>query len=106
MVRTQDALLVILSSLGLPVAYDHFEVAQSLPYIVYLTTGHSSFAADDITYHETTEFAIELYTEYKDPTLEQLVRDKLTDAGLFYTTSTDEYLPSEQMYMVAFTVTI
>lgn len=106
MVRSQAELLVILNSLNLPVAYDHFEAPQDLPYIVYLTTGHASFAADDITYHETTTFAIELYTLYKSPAVEDLLKEALTEAGLFYETVTDEYLPTEQMYMVALTVTI
>lgn len=105
-IDTKQELLAILQTVGLPVAFDHFETPQALPYIAYVPARHNTFAADNVAYYRTTAYSVELYTEYKNPALEEAVEAALTAAGLYYDIDIDDYLTTEQMYMVAYTVTI
>lgn len=92
-------------SRDLPVAYDHFEKPQELPYIVYLVTDSNSFAADNHAYYATDNVQIELYSESKNMSLEESVEDVLNDCDVFFSKS-EGYLADEQMYMVTYRVSI
>lgn len=89
------------------VAYHHFPVGEApeLPYIVYLTRGTDNFSADNKVYAEIEDIDIELYTKYKDPATEGLIKSALNEKGLFWNLEED-FLDSEQMYMVTFTIQI
>ncbi len=89
------------------VAYHHFPVGAvpELPYIVYLTRGTDNFSADNKVYAEIEEIDIELYTKYKDPATEGLIKSALNEKGLFWN-SDEDFLDSEQMYMVTFSIQI
>lgn len=103
--RDLESLYEALSSLGLPVAFDHFEVAQELPYIVYIVTDSNDFAADNIAYFASDNVQIELYTVKKDKQRELAVEALLTSYGVYFAKS-EGYLSDEQMYMVTYQVTI
>lgn len=94
----------ILEELGLPFAYDHFAEGESpeTPFICYLSPGSDNFAADGKVYYKINEFHIELYTDYKDPELEERLEDILDDASIFYEKS-ETWIESEKLYEVLYT---
>lgn len=103
--RNLEELYEALASLGLPVAFDHFEVAQELPYIIYIVTDSNDFAADNIAYYASDNVQIELYNEVKSKDRESAVENLLRSYGVYFAKS-EGYLPDEQMYMVTYQVAI
>lgn len=89
------------------VAYHHFPVGAvpELPYIAYLARGTDNFSADNKVYAEIEDIDIELYTKYKDPATEDLIKSVLNEKGLFWNKE-EVFLDSEQMYMVTFSIQI
>ena len=94
----------ILEELGLPFAYDHFAEGESpeTPFICYLSPGSDNFAADGKVYYKINEIHIELYTDYKDPELEERLEDILDGASIFYEKS-ETWIESEKLYEVLYT---
>ena len=99
-----DEVLEILSVIGLPFAYHHFAEGESPdpPFICYLTPGSDNFAADGKVYYKINEFHIELYTDLKDPELEQRIEAVLDGRGIFYD-KTEVWIESEKLYEVLYT---
>lgn len=89
------------------VAYRAFPIgkAPKLPFICYLCTNSDNFDADNVVYHVQQIVDIELYTAKKSEDTEQLVEAKLNDIGLVWN-KYEEYIDSEEMYEIIYTVTI
>lgn len=98
-----DDVLSILAEIGLPFAYHHFAEGESPdpPFICYLTPGSDNFAADGKVYYKIDEYHIELYTDRKDPELEDSVEAVLDGHGVFYDKS-EVWIESEQLYEVMY----
>lgn len=98
-----ENILNILAAVGLPFAYDHFAEGESPqpPFICYLLPGSDNFAADGSVYFKRSEVRLELYTDKKDPALEQQVEDVLDEYHIFYN-KTETYIPSERLYEVLY----
>ena len=94
----------LIKSMGLPFAYDHFAEGESPapPFICYPTPGSDNFAADGAVYFKVNEVHIELYTDFKDLSVEQKVEAVLDEYGIFYEKS-ETWIPSEKLYEVLFT---
>ena len=99
-----DKLISLLKELGIPFAYDHFAEGESPqpPFLCYLLPESRNFAADGRVYHKITEVRLELYTDYKDLTLERSVESVLDAHGIFYEKS-ETWIESEKLYEVLFT---
>lgn len=99
-----DSVLNILKATGLPFAYDHFAEGESPnpPFICYLIPRSDNFAADGIAYQKINEFHIELYTDFKDLSVEALLEDALDAASIFYDKS-ETWIDSEKLYEVLYT---
>lgn len=99
-----DELTALLKELGIPFAYDHFAEGESPqpPFLCYLLPESRNFAADGRVYHKITEVRLELYTDYKDLTLERSVESVLDAHGIFYDKS-ETWIESEKLYEVLFT---
>lgn len=99
-----DELTALLKELGIPFAYDHFAEGESPdpPFLCYLLPESRNFAADGRVYHKITEVRLELYTDYKDLTLERSVESVLDAHGIFYEKS-ETWIESEKLYEVLFT---
>ena len=99
-----DELTALLKELGIPFAYDHFAEGESPqpPFLCYLLPESRNFAADGRVYHKITEARLELYTDYKDLTLERSVESVLDAHGIFYEKS-ETWIESEKLYEVLFT---
>ena len=97
----------LISSIGLPYTYYAFKtpssggVAQSPPYIVYLSPGRSDLYADNINYKQILDLDIELYTATKRYDLEQAVETVLTNNGLTYA-KTEAVIESEGLFQILY----
>ena len=90
----------LLSSLNIPVAYDHFESNKdvSIPFVVYRELDTDTFKADGITYYRPYNFQIELITEKKDLVLQKTLEDLLTTNNIPYDISDEVWDDDEKIY--------
>ena len=98
-----EELLSILGETHIPFAYDHFAEGESPdpPFICYLLPGSNNFAADGKVYYKISQVNIELYTDRKDPAVEQKLEDALDAASIFYN-KTEVWIDSEKLYEVLY----
>ena len=99
-----ERLVEMLTALGLPYAYDHFAEGESPdpPFVCYLLPSSDNFSADGKVYYKINEVHIELYTDLKNPDLEQQLEDILDEASIFYN-KTEVWIDSEKLYEVLYT---
>ena len=92
-------LLNIMQEIGFPFAYHHFAEGESPspPFLVFLTPASSNFSADGKAYFKVNEVHIELYTDYKNPSVEEKVEAVLDRHGIFYN-KTETFIESEKLY--------
>ena len=98
-----ERLISIMEEIGLPFAYHHFAEGESPdpPFICFLTSGSDNFAADGRDYFKIDQINIELYTDRKDPDLEDSVEAVLDEHGIFYQ-KTEVWIDSEKLYEVLY----
>jgi len=96
-------LVNILKETEIPFAYDHFAEGESPepPFICYLLPGSNNFSADGRVYFKANEVHIELYTDFKDLTVEQKLEAVLDEHGIFYNKS-ETWIESEKLYEVLY----
>lgn len=99
-----DRLLKILNEMALPFAYGHFAEGESPepPFICYLLPQSNNFSADGRVYYKISGVDIELYTDAKEPSVEQKVEAVLDMHGIFYEKS-EVWIKSEKLYEVLYT---
>lgn len=104
---THEEVVQMLEETGLPLAYDHFAEGESPdpPFICFLFPGSENFAADNIVYAEFQNLNVELYTDEKNPELEEKVQAVLTRHELFWQQS-EVWIESEKMYEVLYQLTV
>lgn len=104
---TYQEVAALLASIGLPTAYDHFEVGNAAdpPFICFYFEGSDDIAADNTNFQRIRPLTVELYTDNKDFALEERVEAALNGAGLVYSRS-ETYIDSERMYEVVYTTDI
>ena len=102
-----DELLYILGETQIPFAYDHFAEGESPdpPFLCYLLPGSNNFSADGRVYYKIGRVNLELYTDRKDPEVEQKLEDALDAASIFYN-KTEVWIDSEKLYEVLFSFEI
>lgn len=95
--------LEMMEEMGLPFAYDHFVEGEAPepPFVVFLYPRADNFSADGIAYFKKNELDIELYTDLKDPELEEAVEAVLLRHGIFYGKS-EVWIESEKLYEVLY----
>lgn len=98
-----DELINILKETEIPFAYDHFAEGESPqpPFICYLLPGSNNFSADGRVYFKANEVHIELYTDFKDLTVEQKLEAVLDEHSIFYNKS-ETWIESEKLYEVLY----
>lgn len=96
-----EELVKIIEEMEIVFAYDHFAEGESPnpPFICYLLLGSNNFAADGRVYHKINEVRIELYTDFKDTSLEEKVTALLDRHGIFYEQS-EVWIEEEKLYEV------
>ena len=90
----------MLKTLGIPVAYDHFDTNKKVspPFIAYRETSPSTFKADGITYFRDYNYEIELITEKKDVVLEATIEELLTRNLIAYDKNDEVWDEDERIY--------
>ena len=98
-----EELVRMMGETGLPFAYDHFAEGESPepPFACYLLPGSDNFAADGKVYHKGVNVHLEVYTDKKDPGLEERVEGVLDARGVFYNKS-ETWIGSERLYEVLY----
>lgn len=98
-----EELVRIIQEIQIPFAYDHFAEGESPepPFICYLIPRSDNFAADGRVYFKLNEVRIEMYTDFKDISLESRVEDVLDRHEIFYNKS-ETWIQSEKLYEVMY----
>ena len=104
---THNEVFEVLEELSLPIAYDHFAEGESPdpPFLCFLYPRNLPTGADNTVYYQLHELDIELYTDAKDPVLEQRVEKLLTEHEMFFHKS-EVWIEEEKMYEVLYEVVI
>ena len=104
---TYDDIKNLLDECNLPYAYDHFVEGESPdpPFVCLLLPGSDNFSADGVVYQKIDQVKIELYTNIKDPEIEEIIEAVLDKHGIFYNKS-EVWIDSEKMYEVMFSFEI
>jgi hypothetical protein len=105
---TYEELNILISSFGLPYAYNQFpdDTEQEPPFICFLLGDSSGdLMADNINYQPIRPLSIELYTDNKDFELEMTIEAGLLAAGLPFVRS-ETYIDSERMFQIVYDTTI
>ena len=104
---TYDDITNMLKEAGLPLAYDHFAEGESPepPFLIFLFPGSDNMFADNGVYFKISQLNMELYTDKKDPELEEKLEDILTAHEIPWEKS-EVWIDSEKMYEVMFSFEI
>ena len=104
---THNEVFEVLEELSLPIAYDHFAEGESPdpPFLCFLYPRNLPTGADNTVYYQLHELDIELYTDAKDPVLEQRVERLLTEHEMFFHKS-EVWIEEEKMYEVLYEVVL
>ena len=100
---THNEIVEMLEETNLPIAYDHFAEGESPdpPFICFLFPGSDNFSADGKVYLKIRNVNVELYTDLKDPELEERLETVLDRHGIFYQKS-EVWLEEEKLYEVLY----
>ena len=100
---TYDDIANMLKEAGLPFAYDHFAEGESPepPFLIFLFPGSDNMFADNGVYFKISQLNMELYTDKKDPELEEKLEDILTAHEIPWEKS-EVWIDSEKMYEVLY----
>ncbi len=95
---SHEEVLKMIEETGLPSAYDHFVEGEAPepPFLVFLYP-----RADGIAYFKINQLDIELYTDLKQPELEEAIEAVLLKHGIFYGKS-EVWIESEKLYEVLY----
>jgi prophage pi2 protein 38 len=104
---TLQELYTQLKTLQLPVQYYMFQEGQAptLPYIIYFNPSEQHANADNFTWHISKDVIVEVYSEFKDLSLEDKMKQLFDKNKLTYTFQ-EIYLKDERMYMLAYQITL
>lgn len=104
---THNEIAEMLEETVLPVAYDHFVEGEAPdpPFICFLYPGSENFSADGQVWFKIQRLHVELYSDEKDPDLEDRLEAVLDRHGLFYN-KTETWIESEKLYEVLYTMEV
>ena len=98
-----EDVMAMLTECNLPFAYDHFAEGESPdpPFLVFLFPGTDNMFADNQVYYKVNELNIELYTDKKDPVIENQIENVLASHEVAYE-KMETWIDSEKMYEVLY----
>lgn len=94
-----------LQGTGYAVAYDHFNSAQTPPFICYRYIESADIYADNHNYVPRGDYHVELYTNNKDPAAEAAVEAELEALELPFQKA-EAFIETEQMYQILYQIRI
>lgn len=89
----------IKEELNIDIAYDHFESAPKIPFLVYVHEASTTFSADNTAYCNVKNLRLELYMEEKDIDLERNLEKTLTEKEIYYSDEGTMYIDDEKLYV-------
>lgn len=100
-------IVAMLEEAELPLAYDHFEEGDSPdpPFLVFLFPSSDNFGADGKVYKKINELHIELYTDRKQPDIEEHIESVLDRHEIYYDKS-EVWIPEEKLYEVLYSTEV
>ena len=100
---TYEEINDMMAEMGLPYAYHHFAEGESPqpPFLLFLSPGEETFSADNVAYYSFKQLDIELYTDKKNPALEEEIEAVLTQHEIYFTKS-EAWIESERLYEVLY----
>ena len=104
---THNEIVEMLEETNLPLAYDHFAEGDSPdpPFLVFLFPSSDNFSADGQVYFKIDNLHVELYTDRKQPDVENRVEAVLDRHGIFYN-KTETWIPEERLYEVLYSTEV
>ena len=101
---THNEIMAMLAESGISVAYDHYAEGESLdpPFICFLYPYTNHFPADVRVYAKVNVVHVELYTDRKNPHLEENLENILDRYGIVYSKS-EVWIADERLYEVLYT---
>ncbi len=104
---THEEVMEMIDSLGIHFAYDHFCEGESPepPFLCFLFPGSENFSADNVVYAAFKILHLELYTDEKNPELEEKIEKILSEHELFWQKS-EVWIASEKLYEVLYTMSV
>ncbi len=104
---TYEEINDMMAEMGLPYAYHHFAEGESPqpPFLLCLSPGEETFSADNVAYYSFKQLDIELYTDKKNPAMEEEMEAVLTQHEIYFTKS-EAWIESERLYEVLYEMTI
>ncbi len=102
-----DKIIEMLEETCIPFAYDHFAEGESPdpPFCIFLIPGSDNFHADNVVYEKLSKLVIELYTDKKEPDLEERVEEVLSRHEMIWSRS-EVWIDSEKLYEVRYEMTV
>lgn len=98
---TQAEVFTMLKQLNIPVAYDHFQTTQKLPFMAFLYPESNNTFADGKVYHKSNVLHIELYTEKKDTALELKLETILDNNNIPYQKN-EMWIDEDKMFEILY----
>ena len=100
---TYEEINDMMAEMGLPYAYHHFAEGESPqpPFLLFLSPGEETFSADNVAYYSFKQLDIELYTNKKNPAMEEEIESVLTQHEIYFTKS-EAWIESEKLYEVLY----
>ena len=100
---TYEQIAEMMEEMGLPFAYHHYAEGESPepPFLLFLSPGENTFSADNLAYFSFKQLDVELYTNRKQPELEEQVEAVLAQHEIYYT-KTELFIDSEELYEVLY----
>ena len=100
---TYEEINDMMAEMGLPFAYHHFAEGESPqpPFLLFLSPGEETFSADNVAYYSFKQLDIELYTNKKNPAMEEEIESVLTQHEIYFTKS-EAWIESERLYEVLY----
>ena len=104
---TYDDVTAMADETGLPNAYDHFAEGDSPepPFLIFLFPRSDNFVADGRVYQKISELHFELYTDQKQPDVEEQVEAVLDSHGIVYD-KTEVWIAEERLYEVLYSMEV
>lgn len=97
----QIQMIALLDTLSVSSFYGQAPEGTVLPFLTIHTEQPDNFAADNGVYVEKWNFRVDLYSTYKDLTIEASIKKLLNDNGIYWT-KTEQYIDSENVWEVEF----
>lgn len=93
----------LLTTMQLPVAYDHFTTKVTPPFILYKFDNADALFADDHTFFRKDNFSVWLVTDLKDVALEKQL-ETIFDNNFIPYEKSETFIASERIYQVSYEI--